>query len=600
MDNEARIILDDVISFCRRDNREQRLINMLEQCAATSFDESSLGIQVPSKFAYAYLLKQREIIEQYLEEITFMPTSLQVQVAGQAGDTAAHIPTTKPATLLQAQPADAPYYAAPQQTHPVNTSQELDVYASSKISSTSTCTPHTEDEHLPSIKDFVDASTPTPSPAPTPAHSIKTEAGSTPISVATTMSPNEFKKMMASMQEPKPQARSTKGLMPSMNTPANATAAEPEYPAVDINAKFTFESFVFGDENKHAYQSSLRFAAFADEPGQCTSLFIYGNSGLGKTHLLFAIKNYLSAEKPHLRVKYANSQAYFEDYLHDLSLQKGPGEPIMREYHTADILIIDDIQNILGKQATIEYFFQLVDEFIRSGKKIVIASDRAPKDLNLDERLTSRFNHGMLCLVSEPGFEMKYTILKRYYESIVCSSSDITDMNVDTSLLSSLQITEGHLTDEQLRHMAEISGNNIRNLESFCERCASRSAEREAEGHELSAEDIDAIAEQYFTTAHKIIHVNTVQRVVEEYYRVSHEDLIGPRRTANIAWARHVAVYLANSLCEMTTPAIGAEFGGRDHSTVLNSLKVVENKMKSSRQNFEDIQTLKNKIILKS
>ena len=218
----------------------------------------------------------------------------------------------------------------------------------------------------------------------------------------------------------------------------------------------------------------------------------------------------------------------------------------------------------------------------------------------MEERLTSRFNSGMLCLVSDPGFEMKYTILKRYYENIIMGSGDLAHMNVDTSLLSALQVHEGHLTDDQLRHMAEISGTNIRELESFCERCAGVSSEREAEGRELTGEDIDRIADEYFDTAHKIIHIDTVQSVVEEYYHVTHEELIGPRRTANIAFARHVAVYLANNLCEMTTPAIGAEFGGRDHSTVLNSLKVVENKMKEDRRICEDLQQLKNKIILKS
>lgn len=564
MDNEARIILDDVISYCRRDGREQRLINMLEQCLATDYDGISLTIQVPSKFAYTYLIKQREIIERYLEDITF--TSMHFNVSMQDHQDVAGLESTQPAAAAHApaSPMMPPIGSTPTAAAP---------------------------SPVPPMPDVMPAAPAAAEAAPAPAGE---KSGG--VKVSTTLSADAFQKMMQNMKGSEAPSK----VITPIAAPAPIDQAAAPFPAVDINAKYTFESFVFGDENKHAYQSSLRFAAFADEPGQCTSLFIYGNSGLGKTHLLFAIKNYLLSEKPHLRVKYANSQAYFEDYLHDLSLQKGPGEPIMREYHTADILIIDDIQNILGKQATIEYFFQLVDEFIRSGKKIVIASDRAPKDLNLDERLTSRFNHGMLCLVSEPGFEMKYTILKRYYENIICTSRDLSDMNVDTSLLSALQINEGHLTDEQLRHMAEISGNNIRNLESFCERCASRSAERESEGRELSAEDIDGIAEQYFNTAHKIIHVGTVQRVVEEYYRVSHEDIIGPRRTQNIAWARHVAVYLSNSLCEMTTPAIGAAFGGRDHSTVLNSLKKVEKEMKDNRQIFEDLQTLKNKIILKS
>lgn len=578
MDNEARILLDDVIAFCRRDGRETRLINMLEQCGATGFDDESLTIQVPSRFAYNYLVKQRELIERYLEEISFMPMVLNVVVAeGGApsetqAPTAAATPTVPAGDGLTQRAAEVPTSFAEAPASPVAQAE-----------------PVTASE-------------------PTVAAPAKSEPGSkSGVTVRNTVSPEAFRKMMDEMRSQDPTGKRQNVTAPQQPAATHAPVAaapaatpEPDAAALDINAKYTFASFVAGDENRHAFNSAMRFAAYAEEPQQCPSLFIYGNSGLGKTHLLFAIRNYLAKEKPYIRVKYANSQAYLDDYMNELGAQRGPGNLIMREYRDADILIIDDVQNIVGKQASVEFFFQLVDSFIREGKKIALASDRAPKDLAMDERLTSRFSSGMLCLVSEPGFEMKYVILKRYYESIIQQDEDLTSMNVDTSLLQALPSSEGKLTDEHLRHMAEISGNNIRSLESFCERCANLSSEREAAGAELTAEDIDRVAKIYFNTAHKIIHVDTVQRVVEEFYHVSHEELVGKRRTANIAFARHVAVYLANNLCEMTTPAIGAEFGGRDHSTVLNSLKVVENKMREDRRIVEDIQNLKNTILLKS
>lgn len=578
MDNEARILLDDVIAFCRRDGRETRLINMLEQCGATGFDDESLTIQVPSRFAYNYLVKQRELIERYLEEISFMPMVLNVVVAEGGAPSETQAPTAAAASLAPA--GDG----LPQRAAEVPTS-----FAEAPASPIAAAGPIVTSE-------------------PTVAAPAKSEPTSkSGVTVRNTVSPEAFRKMMDEMRSQDPTGKRQNGTMPQQpaatHAPvaaAPATAPEPDAAALDINAKYTFASFVAGDENRHAFNSAMRFAAYAEEPQQCPSLFIYGNSGLGKTHLLFAIRNYLAKEKPYIRVKYANSQAYLDDYMNELGAQRGPGNLIMREYRDADILIIDDVQNIVGKQASVEFFFQLVDSFIREGKKIALASDRAPKDLAMDERLTSRFSSGMLCLVSEPGFEMKYVILKRYYESIIQQDEDLTSMNVDTSLLQALPSSEGKLTDEHLRHMAEISGNNIRSLESFCERCANLSSEREAAGAELTAEDIDRVAKIYFNTAHKIIHVDTVQRVVEEFYHVSHEELVGKRRTANIAFARHVAVYLANNLCEMTTPAIGAEFGGRDHSTVLNSLKVVENKMREDRRIVEDIQNLKNTILLKS
>ncbi|WP_302756109.1 DnaA ATPase domain-containing protein [Collinsella intestinalis] len=588
MDNEARILLDDVIAFCRRDGRETRLINMLEQCGATGFDDESLTIQVPSRFAYNYLVKQRELIERYLEEISFMPMVLNVVVAegGAPSETqtpAAAATPTVPVTAAAASLAPAGD-GLPQRAAEVPTS-----FAEAPAGPIAPAEPVATSE-------------------PTVAAPAKSEPISkSGVTVRNTVSPEAFRKMMDEMRSQDPTGKRQNVTAPQQPAATHAPVAavpaatpEPDAAALDINAKYTFASFVAGDENRHAFNSAMRFAAYAEEPQQCPSLFIYGNSGLGKTHLLFAIRNYLAKEKPYIRVKYANSQAYLDDYMNELGAQRGPGNLIMREYRDADILIIDDVQNIVGKQASVEFFFQLVDSFIREGKKIALASDRAPKDLAMDERLTSRFSSGMLCLVSEPGFEMKYVILKRYYESIIQQDEDLTSMNVDTSLLQALPSSEGKLTDEHLRHMAEISGNNIRSLESFCERCANLSSEREAAGAELTAEDIDRVAKIYFNTAHKIIHVDTVQRVVEEFYHVSHEELVGKRRTANIAFARHVAVYLANNLCEMTTPAIGAEFGGRDHSTVLNSLKVVENKMREDRRIVEDVQNLKNTILLKS
>ena len=578
MDNEARILLDDVIAFCRRDGRETRLINMLEQCGATGFDDESLTIQVPSRFAYNYLVKQRELIERYLEEISFMPMVLNVVVA----EGGAPSETQAPAAV--ATPTAPAGEVLPQRAAEVSAS-----FAEAPTSPIAPAEPVVTSE-------------------PAAAAPAKSEPSSkSGVTVRNTVSPEAFRKMMDEMRSQDPTGKRQNASAPQQTAATHAPVAaapaatpEPDAAALDINAKYTFASFVAGDENRHAFNSAMRFAAYAEEPQQCPSLFIYGNSGLGKTHLLFAIRNYLAKEKPYIRVKYANSQAYLDDYMNELGAQRGPGNLIMREYRDADILIIDDVQNIVGKQASVEFFFQLVDSFIREGKKIALASDRAPKDLAMDERLTSRFSSGMLCLVSEPGFEMKYVILKRYYESIIQQDEDLSSMNVDTSLLQALPSSEGKLTDEHLRHMAEISGNNIRSLESFCERCANLSSEREAAGAELTAEDIDRVAKIYFNTAHKIIHVDTVQRVVEEFYHVSHEELVGKRRTANIAFARHVAVYLANNLCEMTTPAIGAEFGGRDHSTVLNSLKVVENKMREDRRIVEDIQNLKNTILLKS
>ena len=409
------------------------------------------------------------------------------------------------------------------------------------------------------------------------------------------MTPEMFQRMMSSMKQQEAAPVASRETTPA-EQPQQAKVIEP---AVGINSKFTFDTFVPGVENRHAYQSALRFTASVEVPGECTSLFIYGKSGLGKTHLLFAIKNFLAVDKPEITVKYANSQTYIDDFINEVAKQKNDGHSILREYHEANVLIIDDIQNIIGKQASIDYFFSLMDEYIRENKKIVIASDRAPKDLGMDERLTSRFSSGMLCLISEPGFEMKYLILQNYCKRMASNAHELPAAGAP-SIFSNLQMHEGHLTEDHLKHMAEVSGNNIRELESFCERCASLSYEKEQAGKELSAEDIDAVANEYFDTARKVIAPKTVQSVVEGYYNISHEDMIGRKRQKTIAFARHVAIYLVNDMCDVKSQAaLGAVFG-RDHATIVHSISVVEGKLREDANFGEELAQLKNKIILKS
>ena len=569
MDEEASIILGDAIAFCQRDGQDARLINMLGQSRAVSLTEDTLTIEAPSRFAIAQLKKHQPTIEAYLEEIAFAPIALNVVAPqGAATDnTAAVAPVVPPAT-----PATVAETPAPE-PRVDNVSRETTPTAPASVAPAPAAT------HMPIAHDA-------------------TPGEDSGIAIKNTLSADDFRRMMNQMKGG-PAAKSVK---PASTSPASApAAAAPAEQNTDgaplaANSKFTFENFVYGPENSHAYRSALKFAALADERGTCTSLFIYGKSGLGKTHLLLAIKNELAEKSPEIKVKYANSQAYLDDLMTEFDRQKKSNAPIMQAYHGVDVLIIDDIQNIIGKRASVDYFFQLMDEFIRNNKKVVIAADRAPKDLSMDERLTSRFNAGMLCLVAEPSYEMKYKILQRYYENTIAAAPEAGD----DSLLAAYGGDSGHLTDEHFRHMAEVSGTNIRELESFCERCAGEAGDREREGGELSFDDIDTIASQYFDTSAKKINVQTVQSVIEEQYGVTHEELIGPRRNANIAKARHIAIYLAIEMCEMTTTAVGAEFGNRNHSTVSTSYKKVQKMIQEDRTVTEDLKSLRDKITLRS
>lgn len=569
MDEEASIILGDAIAFCQRDGQDARLINMLGQSRAVSLTEDTLTIEAPSRFAIAQLKKHQPTIEAYLEEIAFAPIALNIVAPqGAATDNAAAVapvvPPATPATVAET-PAREPRVD--------NVSRETTPTAPASVAPAPAAT------HMPIAHDA-------------------TPGEDSGIAIKNTLSADDFRRMMNQMKG----GTAAKSVKPASTSPASApAAAAPAEQNTDgaplaANSKFTFENFVYGPENSHAYRSALKFAALADERGTCTSLFIYGKSGLGKTHLLLAIKNELAEKSPEIKVKYANSQAYLDDLMTEFDRQKKSNAPIMQAYHGVDVLIIDDIQNIIGKRASVDYFFQLMDEFIRNNKKVVIAADRAPKDLSMDERLTSRFNAGMLCLVAEPSYEMKYKILQRYYENTIAAAPEAGD----DSLLAAYGGDSGHLTDEHFRHMAEVSGTNIRELESFCERCAGEAGDREREGGELSFDDIDTIASQYFDTSAKKINVQTVQSVIEEQYGVTHEELIGPRRNANIAKARHIAIYLAIEMCEMTTTAVGAEFGNRNHSTVSTSYKKVQKMIQEDRTVTEDLKSLRDKITLRS
>lgn len=574
MDEEASIILGDAIAFCQRDGQDARLINMLGQSRAVSLTEDTLTIEAPSRFAIAQLKKHQPTIEAYLEEIAFAPITLDI-VAPQsatADSAAAAAPAAPPVATAAAATTPAPR-AGDVSRETMGEAQQAPAAPSGPV---------------------------TPTPAPVthmPIAHDATPGEDSGIAIKNTLSADDFRRMMNQMKGGAPaKTAHVAAPAPSMVAPTAPAEQNTDGAPLAANSKFTFENFVYGPENSHAYRSALKFAALADERGTCTSLFIYGKSGLGKTHLLLAIKNELAEKSPEIKVKYANSQAYLDDLMTEFDRQKKSNAPIMQAYHGVDVLIIDDIQNIIGKRASVDYFFQLMDEFIRNNKKVVIAADRAPKDLSMDERLTSRFNAGMLCLVAEPSYEMKYKILQRYYENTIAAAPEAGD----DSLLAAYGGDSGHLTDEHFKHMAEVSGTNIRELESFCERCAGEAGDREREGGELTFDDIDAIASQYFDTSAKKINVQTVQSVIEEQYGVTHEELIGPRRNANIAKARHIAIYLAIEMCEMTTTAVGAEFGNRNHSTVSTSYKKVQKMIQEDRTVTEDLKSLRDKITLRS
>ena len=266
MDEEASIILGDAIAFCQRDGQDARLINMLGQSRAISLTEDTLTIEAPSRFAIAQLKKHQPTIEAYLEEIAFAPIALDIVAPQGAATESATAPAASPAAPASA--GDVPTIEHQHSDVSRETMAPLPTAAA-----TSTKAPVT---HMPI------------------AHDATTGADSG-IAIKNTLSADDFRRMMNQMKGGAP-TKSTQAATPASPMPAPTAPAEQNTDGAPLaaNSKFTFENFVYGPENSHAYRSALKFAALADERGTCTSLFIYGKSGLGKTHLLLAIKNELA------------------------------------------------------------------------------------------------------------------------------------------------------------------------------------------------------------------------------------------------------------------------------------------------------------------
>lgn len=367
--------------------------------------------------------------------------------------------------------------------------------------------------------------------------------------------------------------------LPQGSTQAESNM-EPQinYPA-DLN-KRTFETFVAGDSNNAAMVSAQRVA---EMPGRVFNpFFLYSKSGLGKTHLLMAIKNYVEEYYPSKRVLYVTSEQFLQDYIKELaeSKKKQTGQPIMTEYRSVDVLLVDDIQFFEGKNESQEYFFATFEELTRRGAQIVLSADRSPKDLRMDERMTSRFQSGLCQSIQPPSYELKLAILKTFYKR-------------------NLQLQpwfQADLSDELLRYIAEVSSSNIREIEGFLTNVMVKASGLNKNGSPISKQDINTLAAESFNLARKVIEISTIQREVAKYYQLSRDDIIGPDRHKNINHARQVAMYLSRELTDASFASVGKSFGGRDHTTIMNGVQNIEQLVKKDRNFFDDLEKLKDLI----
>lgn len=335
----------------------------------------------------------------------------------------------------------------------------------------------------------------------------------------------------------------------------------------NLNPKYTFDSFVIGNSNRFAHAASL---AVAESPAKAYNpLFIYGGVGLGKTHLMHAIGHYVLQNNKNAKVVYVSSEKFTNELINAIKDDKN--EDFRNKYRNVDVLLIDDIQFIAGKERTQEEFFHTFNALHDANKQIILSSDRPPKEIpTLEDRLRSRFEWGLIADIQVPDFETRMAILKK--------KADVEKLNV---------------ANEVMVYIATKIKSNIRELEGALIRIVAYSSLTNREiTVDLASEALKDIISKKQS---KHITIEIIQDVVANYFNLRVEDLKSQRRTRNVSYPRQIAMYLSRKLTDMSLPKIGEEFGGRDHTTVIHAYE----KISESLNNDESLQHTINDITKK-
>lgn len=350
-------------------------------------------------------------------------------------------------------------------------------------------------------------------------------------------------------------------------------------PYVDsnLNKKYTFDNFIVGESNRFAQAAAL---LVSEQPGKLYNpLFIYGNSGLGKTHLMHAIGNYIVSNSNY-KVLYVTSEQFINDFLGINRIDESGTnynyiDHFKNKYRNIDVLIIDDIQYLGTAVKTQQEFFHTFNSLHRENKQIIISSDRSPEDLKiLEERLRTRFCWGLTADIYPPDFELRKNILKK----------KIIAANV-----------EKDIPDDVIEYIATNLGSDVRQLEGSINRLLAYSTIMG--GSEITLDlAVEALKDFLNKGISEKNDVRKIQKIVAEYFQISVEDLKSKKRNSSIAFPRQIAMYLCRKYTNESFPKIGIEFGGKDHSTVMHSCDKIELEMKENKEIFNTVEKLKNLI----
>ena len=344
----------------------------------------------------------------------------------------------------------------------------------------------------------------------------------------------------------------------------------------NLNKKYTFDNFVVGNSNKFAHAAAL---AVAENPGKMYNpLFIYGNSGLGKTHLMYAIGNYIEKHS-NKRVLYITSETFVNEFIEVTRKKENKSDFdnidfFKKKYRDVDVLIVDDIQYLENKVESQKEFFHTFNSLYGDDKQIILSSDRSPNDLKiLEDRLRTRFNWGLPVNIYPPDFDLKVAIYKKRIAA---------------------EAMNKEVPDNVIEYMASNIGTNIRSLEGSLNRLFAYSTMMGAEIDLNLA--IDALKDFINAGYSEKNDVSRIQKIVADYFKISIEDLKSKKRNADIAFPRQIAMYLCRKHTDESFPKIGIEFGGKDHSTVMHSCEKIEQEIKHNKSLAEEIDKLEKDI----